>query len=211
MNKVVIKIQNLFKSFGKKSNKQLVLNDINLEIYENEMVGIVGPSGSGKSTLLSILGLLDEASEGRYDLSDNNVNKLSNYQKCMLRNQNIGWIFQNFNLIGDMTVQENIELPLRFNKSLAKADYEQRSLAVLKKVGLSDKRHNYPNELSGGQQQRVAIARALVTEPDILLCDEPTGNLDSKNSELIMQLFQSLHQDGATILLITHSENVAKH
>jgi len=199
----------LCKSFkiGKKDYK--VLNDINLSILSGEMCSIVGPSGSGKSTLLSILGLLDNASQGDFEICNTSVKTLSRYQKAVLRNKNIGWIFQNFNLIGDMTIAENIALPLTFDSSIKKDSYQSRIEQVTRKVGLIEKLDNYPSELSGGQQQRVAIARALITEPDILLCDEPTGNLDSQNAELIMELFHQLHSDGRTILLITHSESIA--
>ena len=200
---------NLCKSFktGKKEYK--ILRDINLSIMSGEMCSIVGPSGSGKSTLLSILGLLDDATQGDFKICNAPVKDLSRNQKTILRNKNIGWIFQNFNLIGDMTIAENIALPLTFNPDIKKSDYASLVEQVTHKVGLIEKLNNYPSELSGGQQQRVAIARAIISEPDILLCDEPTGNLDSKNADLIMELFHQLHSDGCTILLITHSESIA--
>ncbi|GHF97947.1 ABC transporter ATP-binding protein [Thalassotalea marina] len=205
----IISVQNLSKSFAQTGQPLNVLHQVNMDVFERDMLAIVGPSGSGKSTLLSLLGLLDEPSSGHYMLCNSNVETLSNYQKSRLRNENIGWVFQNFNLIEDMTVAENIQLPLRFNKNIAKAEYAKRTTDVLAKVGLPDKANAYPAQLSGGQQQRISIARALVTQPDILLCDEPTGNLDSENSAAIMALFKSLNDSGVTIVIITHSDDVA--
>ena len=210
MNKPIIATKKLSKLFGHGNNQQKVLNDVSFSIFSGEMVAIVGPSGSGKSTLLSIVGLLDQQTSGEYQLCGQEINSLSTYQKSVLRNKHIGWIFQNFNLIGDMTVAENIILPLTFDKSLKKSQYHKKVTNVLAKVGLLEKINCYPSELSGGQQQRVAIARALISDPEILLCDEPTGNLDSENAQLIMQLFHDFHRENCTILLITHSAEISE-
>ncbi|MFT6900906.1 MAG: putative ABC transport system ATP-binding protein [Colwellia sp.] len=210
MSKPIIATDTLCKVFGRGNSKQQVLNNVNFSIFPGEMVAIVGPSGSGKSTLLSILGLLDEQTSGDYQLCGQAIDTLSTFQKSVLRNKHIGWIFQNFNLVGDMTVAENIVLPLTFDKTLKKSQYSEKVSNVLKKVGLLEKSGSFPSELSGGQQQRVAIARALITEPEILLCDEPTGNLDSENAELVMQLFHEFHQENCTILLITHSAEISE-
>ncbi|MBA6231578.1 MULTISPECIES: ABC transporter ATP-binding protein [unclassified Colwellia] len=210
MSKPIIATDTLCKVFGRGNSKQQVLNNVDFSIFPGEMVAIVGPSGSGKSTLLSILGLLDEQTSGDYQLCGQAIDTLSTFQKSVLRNKHIGWIFQNFNLVGDMTVAENIVLPLTFDKTLKKSQYSEKVSNVLKKVGLHEKAGSFPSELSGGQQQRVAIARALITEPEILLCDEPTGNLDSENAELVMQLFHEFHQENCTILLITHSAEISE-
>lgn len=209
MNKPIIATEQLCKVFGRGNNKQQVLDHVNFSIFPGEMVAIVGPSGSGKSTLLSILGLLDEQTSGEYQLCGQAIDTLSTFQKSTLRNKHIGWVFQNFNLVGDMTVAENIILPLTFDKTIKKSQYSDKVASVLKKVGLLDKTDSFPSELSGGQQQRVAIARALITEPEILLCDEPTGNLDSENAQLVMPLFHDVHQENCTILLITHSPEIS--
>ncbi|WP_448546742.1 ABC transporter ATP-binding protein [Thalassotalea fusca] len=210
MGRLIIQTDNLEKSFYAKTNRSPVLKKLNLSIFEGEMTAIMGPSGSGKSTLLSILGLLDADYEGSLKFCNTDVSTLDNRQKSILRNKNIGWVFQNFNLIGDMTVLENVCLPLRFNKAIKKSAYQSLALEQLDKLGLEDKANSFPEELSGGQQQRVAIARALVTSPDIILCDEPTGNLDSKNESGIMDLLQGIHKQGRTILIITHSDKVAE-
>jgi len=210
MNKPIIATEQLCKVFGRGNNKQQVLDHVNFSIFPGEMVAIVGPSGSGKSTLLSILGLLDEQTSGEYQLCGQAIDTLSTFQKSTLRNKHIGWVFQNFNLVGDMTVAENIILPLTFDKTIKKSQYSDKVASVLKKVSLLEKADSFPSELSGGQQQRVAIARALITEPEILLCDEPTGNLDSENAGLVMQLFHDVHQENCTILLITHSPEISE-
>lgn len=209
MSESVIKLVGLNKSFIHRAGNNHVLKQINLQINAGEMVAILGQSGSGKSTLLSILGLLDIADSGSYYLCNQDVKSLSAYQLSQLRNQHVGWVFQNFNLIADMTVSENLTVPLRFNDSIKPSEYDRRVADVLAKVGLSDRCSFYPDELSGGQQQRVAIARALICQPDILLCDEPTGNLDSTNSNKIMDLLCSLHKEGRTVLIITHDSTVA--
>lgn len=210
MSKPIIATEKLCKVFGRGNNQQQVLNNVNFSIFPGEMVAIVGPSGSGKSTLLSILGLLDEQTSGEYQLCGQAIDTLSTFQKSTLRNKHIGWVFQNFNLVGDMTVAENIILPLTFDKTIKKSQYSDKVAGVLKKVSLLEKADSFPSELSGGQQQRVAIARALITEPEILLCDEPTGNLDSENAGLVMQLFHDVHLENCTILLITHSPEISE-
>ncbi|NRA61777.1 MAG: ABC transporter ATP-binding protein [Psychrobium sp.] len=210
MSEVLISLSNLSKSFTSGAGAVNVLNNINLDIDRGQCVALVGQSGSGKSTLLSIIGLLDNASSGHYTLCDTSVTTLSHYQLSILRNKNIGWIFQNFNLVSELTVLKNVELPMRYNSDVKKADYEAIAMKQLCLVGLQDKANSYPDQLSGGQQQRVAIARALVGEPDMLLCDEPTGNLDSKNSEQITDLLLELNQRGTTVLIVTHDNELAK-
>ncbi|GIU49314.1 ABC transporter ATP-binding protein [Shewanella algidipiscicola] len=209
MNDSVMKLTGLNKSFINGAGNNHVLKQVDFSVYSGEMVAILGQSGSGKSTLLSIMGLLDKADSGQYFLCDHDVNTLSDYQLSLLRNKHIGWVFQNFNLIADMTVGENLSVPLRFNKSISRVDYEVRIDDVLRQVGLQDKKLFYPAELSGGQQQRVAIARALICQPDIILCDEPTGNLDSTNSDNVMELLSALNREGKTVLIITHDPAVA--
>jgi putative ABC transport system ATP-binding protein len=210
MDELLIETRKLSKSFSQLQVTTEVLKGLDLKIRRGDMLAIEGRSGSGKSTLLSILGLLDNASGGEYLLCGEPVHKLTAYQKAVLRNRHIGWIFQNFNLINDMTVAENIALPLRYHSHIPRRDYKQRVDEVLEQVGLPEKPSQYPPQLSGGQQQRVAIARALVTSPDLLLADEPTGNLDSESSEIIFQLLLELHAKGATVLLVTHDPELAK-
>lgn len=211
MNNCVIELSNLNKSFVNGAGGNHVLKQVNLAVLSGEMVAILGQSGSGKSTLLSIMGLLDSADSGKYHLCGQDVSTFSAYQMSQLRNNHIGWVFQNFNLIADMTIAENLAVPLSFNPEIKPTDYQTKISNVLQKVGLSDKTAFYPNELSGGQQQRVAIARALICQPDIILCDEPTGNLDSSNSNNVMELLCALHQEGRTVLIITHDPAVAAY
>src|SRR5690348_2822703 len=184
------------------------LAEISLEIRRGEFVCIAGPSGCGKSTLLSILGLLDSPTEGNYTLNNQPVANLSLSDRTRTRNREIGFIFQAFNLIGDLTVFENVELPLTY-RSMASAERKQRVQQVLERVGMAHRMKHYPSQLSGGQQQRVAVARALVGQPSILLADEPTGNLDSKNSEAVMDLLRQLLAEGATICMVTHDPRFA--
>lgn len=204
----LIALNNVQKAFDPSPN-QAVLKDINLTIEDGESIAILGPSGSGKSTLLSIIGLLDEPCSGEYLLREQNVTSLSRKQKSQLRNQHIGWIFQNFNLIASMTVLENVVQPMRFHRDIKAKDYIARAKKVLEKVGLADKLDSTPDKLSGGQQQRVAIARALVNDPALILADEPTGNLDQKTGEEVMNLLLSLSKKGTTLLVVTHDEKVA--
>jgi putative ABC transport system ATP-binding protein len=186
------------------------LDEINLSIRRGEFVAIAGPSGCGKSTLLSILGLLDSPSAGDYTLNGKDVANLDHAERARIRNREVGFIFQSFNLIGDLTVFENVELPLTY-RGMAAAERKQRVDAALEKVGMSNRSKHYPSQLSGGQQQRVAVARALAGRPSILLADEPTGNLDSKNGEAVMELLTELHQEGATICMVTHDDRFAAH
>ena len=205
----LIELKTLTKYFDLSNSSTPVLNGINLDIYANDFVAITGSSGSGKSTLLSIIGLLDTHSQGEYLLCGTEVSNLSRYQMSQLRNRSIGWIFQNFNLVQDMTVLENVMLPLTYQPQFEKNNAKQAVLEALKQVGMADKINQYPSNLSGGQQQRVAIARAIVTQPDLILADEPTGNLDSENSTLIFELLLSLHQKGRTIIMVTHDDEQA--
>ncbi len=205
----LIELTNISRVFNTGGHELAAISNISLQVNEGETLAIEGASGSGKSTLLSIIGLLDQATSGDYSLKDYQVAKLDRVQKSQVRNRHIGWIFQNFNLIGNMTAIENVALPLRYNQTVSSADYQQRSMAMLQRVGLQDKAHAYPNELSGGQQQRVAIARALVNQPSLLLADEPTGNLDSATSEMIIDSLMELPKYGATVILVTHDERIA--
>lgn len=189
--------------------KEKVLHDVELTINDRETIAILGPSGSGKSTLLSIIGLLDEPSQGDFLLRGQNTNKLTRYQKSQLRNKHIGWIFQNFNLINSMTVLENVVQPMRFNSAISPSEYVTRATEVLEQVGLAHKLSSTPDKLSGGQQQRVAIARALVNKPSLILADEPTGNLDQKTGRDIIELLLSLTLAGSTLIMVTHDESVA--
>lgn len=202
----VTELQKVYRADGVEN---AVLKGVSFDINEGEFIAIVGPSGCGKSTLLSILGLLDSPTTGEYKLCGQSLNALSTYQKSQLRNQQIGWIFQNFNLVGKMTALENVCLPLRYHADIKKSDYRAKALAMLEQVGMAEHANMYPNQLSGGQQQRVAIARALVTSPELILADEPTGNLDSENAELVFQLLKDIHQAGATILMVTHANELA--
>src|SRR5881394_4610334 len=186
------------------------LSGIHLDIRTGEYVSIAGPSGCGKTTLLSILGLLDTPTEGSYSLKGNEVANLSFADRARIRNREIGFIFQSFNLIGDLTVFENVELPLTY-RGMSAAARKEAAVRALERVGMGHRMKHYPSQLSGGQQQRVAVARALGGKPSILLADEPTGNLDSRNGEAVMQLLADLHSDGATICMVTHDPRFAKH
>jgi putative ABC transport system ATP-binding protein len=186
------------------------LSGIHLEIQQGEYVAIAGPSGCGKSTLLAILGLLDTPSDGKYWLNGKQVADLSFSERARIRNREIGFIFQAFNLIGDLTVYENVELPLTY-RGMAAKERRERVQVALERVGMSHRMKHYPSQLSGGQQQRVAVARAVVGKPSILLADEPTGNLDSRNSESVMELLEELHREGATICMVTHDPRFARY
>lgn len=186
------------------------LAGVHAEIESGEYVAIMGPSGCGKSTLLSILGLLDTPSEGRYTLNGTAVEDINAGMRARIRNKEIGFIFQAFNLIGDLTVFENVELPLTYRDGMPRGERKDRVMASLERVGMSHRVKHYPAQLSGGQQQRVAVARALVGQPSILLADEPTGNLDSKNGDAVMKLLDELHADGATICMVTHDPRFAE-
>jgi putative ABC transport system ATP-binding protein len=206
--KALIKITNLNKVYHTDGNQTNALKDVNLTISAGDYVTIQGPSGGGKSTLLSIIGLLDKASSGDYQISNYSVKSLSDSQMAKVRNREIGFIFQDFNLIGDMTVSQNVELPLVY-RGIKKSVRKVKVAAVLKRVNMSEKSQHLPNQLSGGQQQRVAVARALVGSPTLLLADEPTGNLDSINGDSVMQLLSELNEQGVTICMVTHDSRYA--
>src|SRR5437870_13268589 len=186
------------------------LSGIHLDIQKGEYLSIAGPSGCGKSTLLSILGLLDTPTDGEYILNEHPVENLSLSERARIRNREVGFIFQSFNLIGDLNVYENVELPLTY-RGMGSKERKQRVQEKLEKVGMSHRMKHYPSQLSGGQQQRVAVARALVGSPSILLADEPTGNLDSKNGEAVMELLRELHLEGGTICMVTTDPRFARH
>jgi putative ABC transport system ATP-binding protein len=206
----LIKLDGVRKVFYTDEVETHALADIHLQIAEGEYVAIAGPSGCGKTTLLSIVGLLDTPTNGQYTLAGEPVQNLTASQRAYVRNRQIGFIFQAFNLIGDLTVYENVELPLTYRKMPA-AERKQRVHAALERVGMAHRERHYPSQLSGGQQQRVAVARAIGGKPAILLADEPTGNLDSRNGEAVMQLLDELHKDGATICMVTHDPRYAEH
>jgi len=206
----LITLDNLKKVFYTDEVETHALAGIHLEIKKGEYVAIAGPSGCGKSTLLSILGLLDTPSEGKYWLNGRPVEQLTLSERARTRNREIGFIFQSFNLIGDLTVFENVELPLTY-RGMRAAVRKERCNAALERVGMAHRAKHLPSQLSGGQQQRVAVARAVVGDPLILLADEPTGNLDSKNGEMVMDLMRELHRGGATICMVTHDPRYAAH
>ncbi|MFN0069292.1 MAG: ABC transporter ATP-binding protein [Limisphaerales bacterium] len=211
MTDPLIRLEGITKVFLAEEIETHALSGIHLDIQKGEYVSIAGPSGCGKSTLLSILGLLDTPSGGAYTLNSEPVANLDFAQRARIRNREIGFIFQSFNLIGDLTVQENVELPLTYRGAVSGDDRRSAVLASLEKVGMSHRLNHYPSQLSGGQQQRVAVARALVGNPSILLADEPTGNLDSKNGDAVMELLRDLHREGATICMVTHDPRFARH
>ncbi|HXG32454.1 MAG TPA: ABC transporter ATP-binding protein [Bryobacteraceae bacterium] len=186
------------------------LSSVDLVIHEGEFVSVAGPSGSGKSTLLAILGLLDTPTRGRYYLRGKNVAGLKPSERARLRNREIGFIFQAFNLIGDLSVYENVELPLIY-RGMSRNQRKQNVLKALERVGMMHRLRHYPMQLSGGEQQRVAVARAIAGEPSILLADEPTGNLDSRNGQVVMELLQELHRSGSTICMVTHDPRYASY
>jgi len=208
-NGFLIRLDAVTKVFFTDEVETHALGGIHLEIKKGEYLSIAGPSGCGKSTLLSILGLLDSPTDGNYTLNGTAVEDLSLSDRTRIRNREVGFIFQAFNLIGDLTVYENVELPLTY-RGMSAAERKQRAVEALEKVGMSHRMKHYPSQLSGGQQQRVAVARALVGSPSILLADEPTGNLDSKNGEAVMDLLRSLHREGATICMVTHDPRYAE-
>jgi len=205
----ILNMQNICKSYYIGDEELEVLHAINLTVYPGEFLSILGPSGSGKSTIMNIIGCLDVPTSGRYLLSGTNIDDLDEVELAFVRNKEIGFVFQSFQLLPRMTALQNVELPLIYS-GLPASERKRKANAILEKVGLSDKTKNLPNQLSGGQQQRVAIARALVTEPTVLLADEPTGALDQKTGIQVMELFEELHQDGRTIIMITHDTNIAR-
>ena len=209
-NGVLIRLDGVSKVFFTDEVETHALSNIQLQVAKGEYLSIAGPSGCGKSTLLSILGLLDSPTEGRYTLDDRPVADLPASARARIRNRQVGFIFQSFNLIGDLNVYENVELPLTY-RGLPGAQRKQQTQEALEKVGMAHRMKHYPAQLSGGQQQRVAVARALVGRPLILLADEPTGNLDSTNGEAVMELLRDLHRSGATVCMVTHDDRYARH
>jgi putative ABC transport system ATP-binding protein len=208
----LIHLENLTKVFTTDEVETHALSGVHLDIHEGDYVAISGPSGCGKSTLLSIMGLLDSPTNGAYVLDGQPVQSLKPAQRARIRNRQIGFIFQSFNLIGDLTVYENTELPLTYRSGgLSRAERKRRVTSALERVGMGHRAKHYPSQLSGGQQQRVAVARALVGQPSILLADEPTGNLDSKNGDAVMELLRELHRAGSTICMVTHDTRFARH
>lgn len=205
----LIEIKSLNKTFGKNNSKTIALKDVNLKINKGELVAIVGTSGSGKSTLLNIIGGLDSPSSGEYLLNSKNISNLTQKELAKIRNKTFGFIVQYFALIKDYTVSENIEIPLEYSK-VKVSEREKRISEVLNKLGILDKARKKPKELSGGQQQRVAIARAIINNPDIILADEPTGALDSKTSQQVMDILKSLNKEGKTIIIVTHDNKIAE-
>jgi len=206
----VIKVQHLTKVFTAEDIETHALSNVSFEIARGDYVSIAGPSGCGKSTLLSILGLLDTPTHGSYELNGHPVAELGAAERARVRNREIGFIFQSFNLIGDLTVFENVELPLTY-RGMTSKERRQRVIDALERVGMGHRAKHLPSQLSGGQQQRVAVARAVAGEPVILLADEPTGNLDSKSGEAVMELLHELYQAGATICIVTHDPRYARH
>jgi len=210
LNETLIRLDDVSKVFYTDELETHALTSIHLEVRRGEYVSIAGPSGCGKSTLLSILGLLDTPTSGHYSLAGEAIEKLDLADRARIRNRQIGFIFQAFNLIGDLTVAENVELPLTYRR-LAPVEKKRRVESALERVGMLHRMKHYPAQLSGGQQQRVAVARALAGEPAILLADEPTGNLDSKNGEAVMDLLRELHAGGSTICMVTHDPRFTRY
>ncbi|WP_301933155.1 ABC transporter ATP-binding protein [Ferruginibacter sp.] len=204
----IIHLEDICKSYYLGKQELEVLKGINIDILKNEFVALMGPSGSGKSTLMNILGCLDTTTKGRYILNGHDVSRMIDDDLAEIRNKEIGFVFQQFNLLPRLTAAENVALPLIYS-GIAKKERMERALEVLHKVKLDDRSHHKPNELSGGQCQRVAIARALINDPAIILADEPTGNLDSKTSHEIMDILGKIHTDGNTVVLVTHEEDIA--
>ena len=208
MENVFFRMENINKFYHMGDEDMQVLKDVNLEIQEGEYLSVLGPSGSGKSTLMNIIGCLDVASSGRYTLRDHLIEDMTEGELAELRSRDVGFVFQNSQLLPRLNAEKNVELPLIY-AGVSQRERSRRARNMLERVGLSDRLGHYPNQLSGGQQQRVAIARALVTNPSILLADEPTGALDQKTGKQIMQLFRELNEEGRTIIMITHDMNIA--
>ncbi len=207
---MVIAIKEMSRVFQTEEIETTALNQVSLNVRKGEFISVMGPSGCGKSTLLNIIGLLDNASSGSYLLLDKEMVGLTEGQRAQIRKENIGFIFQNFNLIDELSVYDNIELPLIYNK-VSSSERKKRVMEIAERLNIVHRLKHYPQQLSGGQQQRVAVGRALVTNPKIILADEPTGNLDSKNGNEVMELLTELHQQGATIIMVTHSNHDASY
>lgn len=210
MSTALLELTDISKSFLTETVETRALSNINFSIDQGEYIALMGPSGSGKSTLLSILGLLDEATSGTYKLSGIDVTHLSRKQKAQVRNKEIGFIFQSFNLISDLSIEENVILPLTYQNNHNHANMKRIANEMLDKVNMGHRLKHFPAQLSGGQQQRVAIARSLVNSPSLILADEPTGNLDSENADAVMQILSDLHQEGCTICMVTHDPRTTK-
>ncbi|AET66320.1 ABC-type antimicrobial peptide transport system, ATPase component [Desulfosporosinus orientis DSM 765] len=206
----ILMMQDIVKCYYLDAEELTVLNKVNLIVNQGEFVSVLGPSGSGKSTLMNIIGCLDVPTRGKYILADQNVEDLDEKELARIRNREIGFVFQSFHLLPRLNALENVELPMIY-AGISPENRHKKAAEILERVGLADKIRHYPNQLSGGQQQRVAIARSVVTEPTILLADEPTGALDQKTGKQIMQLFQELNAEGRTIIMITHDTNIAKY
>jgi putative ABC transport system ATP-binding protein len=206
----ILNMQNICKSYYMNQEEQEILHSVSLTINTGEFVSILGPSGSGKSTMMNIIGCLDVPTSGKYLLNGNDINDLDEVDLAKVRNKEIGFVFQSFQLLPRLNALQNVELPLIYS-GLPAASRQKRAKEILERVGLADKMRNLPNQLSGGQQQRVAIARALVTEPTILLADEPTGALDQKTGAQVIELFEEINRDGRTIIMITHDRKIARH
>ena len=205
----LVELKGLSKTFTSDEVVTQALHNIDLNIYQGEYLAITGPSGCGKSTLLSLLGLLDTPTAGLYQLAGHNAANIDKDERARIRNKEIGFVFQSFNLISDLTVAENVELPLTYRRDLSPKQRQQMVQLSLEQVDLGHRKNHYPSQLSGGQQQRVAVARAIAGKPALILADEPTGNLDSKNAESVMALLDTLHQGGATICMVTHDPESA--
>lgn len=205
----IIQLNDIHKSFESNALKTLALSNINLSVAQGEYLAITGPSGCGKSTLLSVLGILDTATSGQYQLAGQDVSALSSDQRAIVRGEQIGFVFQSFNLISDLTVLENVMLPLTYQPKVKQKAAIERAKATLELVDMSHRINHFPSALSGGQQQRAAIARALINDPKLILADEPTGNLDSKNADMVLQLFDTLHNQGRTLCMVTHDPRSA--
>ncbi|KPH63427.1 macrolide ABC transporter ATP-binding protein [Pseudoalteromonas porphyrae] len=206
----MIRVENLCRTYGAGETQVIALDNVSLHIKEGEFVAVMGASGSGKSTLMNILGCLDTPTSGNYLLSDESIKEVHDESLSAIRNKKIGFIFQTFHLLTRLSAQENVALPLRYT-DMPKQQASDRAMAMLDKVGLQNRAHHKPFEMSGGQRQRVAIARALVNNPQVIFADEPTGNLDSKTSHEIMELLCSLHQQGHTLVMVTHEEDIAAY
>ena len=209
-HKLIIQLKNVKRIYKVGVESIHALDGIDLQLYENEYVAIMGQSGSGKSTLMNVMGCLDRATAGSYELDGHNTTTLSDAELARIRNERIGFVFQSFELLGQLTALRNVEMPLIYSRN-GWFSRRKRARQTLERVGLADRITHKPNQLSGGEKQRVAIARALICNPSILLADEPTGNLDTKTSESILKLFDQLHTEGQTIIMVTHEEHVAKH
>ncbi|KUO73096.1 MAG: macrolide ABC transporter ATP-binding protein [Clostridia bacterium BRH_c25] len=210
MNKEILSMKNIVKAYHMGDEEQTILKGVNLKVKDGEFLSILGPSGSGKSTMMNIIGCLDTPTGGEYILSDRKIAELDEIELAHIRSKEIGFIFQSFQLLPRLSALENVELPMIY-AGVAPTERIKRAQKMLERVGLEDKMKHYPNQLSGGQQQRVAIARALSTDPTILLADEPTGALDQKTGHQVLALFRELHEEGRTIIMITHDVNIAKN